>query len=143
VTRWIPIAMTVSVLANSACWPVHAEEFVGPFPSWADLKRDYGAVGDGQADDTAALQRALDDLTRREKSCVLYVPAGSYRITDTIKSRRKAHHDGMGIAVVGEDPTRTVIRWDGAAKGTMVHFDAWYSRIGRLTLDGAGKAAIA
>jgi hypothetical protein len=49
----------------------------------------------------------------------------------------------MGITVVGEDPAQTIIRWDGATKATMVHYDAWYSRIARLTLDGAGTAAIA
>jgi hypothetical protein len=46
---------------------VEDDEFVGPFPSWRDAKRDYGAVGDGRADDTAALQRGLDDLVKHEK----------------------------------------------------------------------------
>ena len=36
------------------------EEFTGPFPSWRDARRNYGARGDGKADDTAALQRALE-----------------------------------------------------------------------------------
>ena len=29
------------------------EEFLGPFSSWRDLRRDYGAIADGHADDTA------------------------------------------------------------------------------------------
>ena len=36
-----------------------ADEFVGPFNSWADLQDDYGAVGNGVADDTAALGSAV------------------------------------------------------------------------------------
>ena len=47
------------------------EEFAGPFPSWANVRRDYGAKGDGQADDTAAIQKALDDLRQHKKFCVL------------------------------------------------------------------------
>lgn len=39
---------------------------------------DFGAVGDGVADDTAAIQAAINN------SQVLFFPAGTYRITDTL-----------------------------------------------------------
>jgi len=119
------------------------EEFVGPFPSWRDLRRDFGAVGDGKADDTAPFQRALDGLVKHTDSCVLYLPPGTYRLTDTVRTIRKAHTDCQGVAIVGEDPARTVLRWDGPKGGTMFQWDAWYSKISRLTFDGAGSAAVA
>lgn len=50
--------------------------------------RDFGAVGDGEADDTAAINRALFQLYCRENNTEirrsLYFPAGTYRVTDTI-----------------------------------------------------------
>src|SRR5262249_47477346 len=94
-----------------------SEEFTGPFPSWRDLRRDYKAVGDGKVDDTAALQKALDDLIKHQKACVLYIPSGTYRLTDTVKTVRKAHTDCQGIAVIGEDPATTTLIWDGAKGG--------------------------
>lgn len=142
--QWVGL-LVLAVLgtagAVSAAEPGATEEFVGPFPSWRNLRRDYGAVGDGKADDTAALQRALDDLTKHEKSCVLFIPKGTYRLTATVKTVRKEHSDGMGIAVIGEDPATTVLRWDGPQGGTLFQWDAWYSKISRLTLDGANRAA--
>ena len=44
--------------------------------------RDYGAKGDGVADDTAAIQACANDLVF--KGGVMYFPAGKYYITDTI-----------------------------------------------------------
>jgi len=54
---------------------------------FADV-RDFGAVGDGEADDTAAINRALFQLYCRENNTqirrALYFPAGTYRVTSTI-----------------------------------------------------------
>jgi len=125
----------------SAAWT--DEEFVGPLAGWKNVKTDYGAIGDGRADDTAAIQRALDELRKHESSCVLYFPAGTYRITDTLKTVRKAHTECMGVSIVGEDPASTIIRWDGPKDGMMLKYDAWYSTIRRITLDGAGRAGVA
>jgi hypothetical protein len=52
-----------------------------PMAEWVNV-RGLGVVGDGRADDTAAIQRAID--TRR----VLYFPAGFYKVTDGLKLRR-------------------------------------------------------
>lgn len=61
--------------------------------SWVNA-RDYGAVGDGLHDDTAALQRAL------EENRAVYLPQGSYRVTDTLRLQK----DG---ALLGFNPIST------------------------------------
>ena len=117
---------------------VGTEEFVGPFPSWLDVKRDFGAIGDGQADDTDALQSALDQLGQGErKRTVLFLPAGTYRIT---RGLRMVSH--MHVGVLGEHPSRTIIKWDGDQDGgVMLHCNGVrYSRFGRITWDGSGKS---
>jgi hypothetical protein len=135
------ILVAVWVGTASLAWAAEpTEEFVGPFPSWRNVQRDYGARGDGQADDTMALQRALDELTKHTDFCVLYLPAGTYRMTRTLMTVRKAHTDCQGVAVIGEDPAHTVLRWEGENNGTMVQWDAWYSKISRVTFEGAGHA---
>ena len=139
--NWSILAALSVWWADSALLAELTEEFIGPFPNWADVKRDYGAVGNGQVDDTAALQKALDELTKHTNSCVLYVPAGKYRLTGTLKTVRQAHTDCQGVAVIGEDPARTILSWDGTNGGTMFQWDAWYSKISRLTFDGASRAA--
>jgi len=59
-----------------------------PLPEMVDVPvrnvRDFGAQGDGEHDDTAAFQEALDD----NGPLVVAVPAGRYVITDFIDIRR-------------------------------------------------------
>ena len=40
--------------------------------------RDFGALGDGVCDDTAALQAAIDEGART--GCAVYIPPGRYRV---------------------------------------------------------------
>lgn len=120
---------------------VYRDEFIGPFPSWANVKTDYGAAGDGVADDTAAIQRALDALRNPDTpKRVLYFPAGTYRIAETIELLRETHTESQGVSIYGEDPESTIIRWDGPEGGAMFQYNPWFSVMGRLTLDGGGTA---
>ncbi len=141
------LLLLIGLLLASSSWAANGdtagEEFVGPFPSWRDLKRDYGAKGDGQANDTEELQRALMDLTQHADFSVLYVPAGVYRLTEPVRTLRRQHTDALGVALIGEDPATTVFLWDGPRGAPILTWDAWYSKISRLTLDGAGRAGAA
>jgi len=124
--------------------PTNDAHFFGPFASWLDVKRNFGAAGDGRSDDTAALQRALDALRPPDsKAAVLYLPAGTYRITRSLEVNRESHAESMHISILGEHPDVVRLVWDGERDGVMVRYDAWYARMGRLTLDGRGKAKTA
>ena len=56
--------------------------------------KDFGAVGDGVADDTAAVQAAVNAA-----NCV-YFPAGTYKVTERIlgKSNLTIRGDGPGVS---------------------------------------------
>jgi len=97
------------------------------------VQNECGAVGDGKADDTAAVQKGLD-LIRPEDSRrkILYFPAGTYRITGTIKAIREKHRECQGVGLQGEGPDQSVIVYDGAGNEPMLQWGAWYSTIRSL-----------
>jgi hypothetical protein len=46
--------------------------------------REFGARGDGKADDSAAIQAAIDKAEHHAREGIVFVPAGRYRLTRTI-----------------------------------------------------------
>jgi hypothetical protein len=113
------------------------EEFVGPFASWANVKTNYGAAGDGVTDDIGAIQKGLNALSPNNPT--LYFPAGTYRITGALNLAGQQY-----VNVIGQDPAVTTILWAGAGGGTMLYLNGVaYSRFDRLTFNGQGNAAVA
>jgi len=115
-------------------------EALGPFASWRTAK-SYGAVGDGVADDTAALQRALDELVQPGSAKVLHLQAGTYRLTATLKF--DATKETYGAALIGDDPATTRIVWDGPVGAPMLIANGGvHTSFARITWDGRSKAGI-
>lgn len=75
---------------------------------FADV-RDFGAIGDGVADDTEAINRALNQLYCRETNTqirrTLYFPAGIYRITESlvIPTYAKLVGEGADCSIINLD----------------------------------------
>jgi hypothetical protein len=115
-----------------------SDEFVGPFASWKNLKTDFGAVGNGVADDTSKLQAALTYISTSGNAPVLFVPAGTYLITSVATL-----FNALGAAIVGADPTTTTFKWGGSSGGTLLHIDGvTLSAFKRITFDGNSSAGI-
>jgi len=78
---------------------------------------NFGVVKDGLADDTPALQAAIDALfspnTDRINRAILYIPAGTYRITQPLEIPSFAQIIGAGIE-------NTVLVSDGVSVFTTI-----------------------
>ncbi len=100
----VPAAAAQSVFTTRLDDP--AAVYLGP--------RDFGAVGDGVADDTAGLQAAIDKAATSPNGGILFVAPGRYRLTHTVYVWR-------GIRVIGYGATRPVLvlgdRTPGYQKG--------------------------
>lgn len=120
----IPIALLVCLATLSAAvenpydLPMPADARV------ADVKRDYGAKGDGVSDDTAAIRAAIQaniDADRYGGMVIVYLPKGTYLISGPIEGRigETGWSNGWrsGLVLWGESRTGTVIRLKDACEG--------------------------
>jgi hypothetical protein len=96
----VPLLMAAgSVLACQPAWAGPSVFLSAPDDSKAIT---VNAVGDGRADDTAAIQAALDSAASRGAGSIVYLPSGRYRITRTLVV-------SPGTRVFGVGKTRPVL----------------------------------
>lgn len=62
----------------------------------------FAVHGDGSADDTAALQQAIDKVVETQHEGIVFLPSGRYRLTHTI-------HIWPGVRLIGYGATRPVL----------------------------------
>jgi hypothetical protein len=122
--------------------------------------KDFGAVGDGVTDDTAAIQAAIDSLVAGE--CLVFPAATAYRITSgldfTGKARCKFDFNDQYINATGFAAPGTALYFTGIEQSTVrgiflvgnanvtigVHFDAGVgqrtisAKIDRVYVNGCG-----
>jgi hypothetical protein len=78
-----------------------------------DARRDFGARGDGSADDTEAIQRTIDAAAAASGDAIAYLPTGRYLITSTLRITGRDY-------VVSGSGWCTQLIWKGPPDGTMV-----------------------
>ncbi|MBE7464832.1 MAG: hypothetical protein HS116_15260 [Planctomycetes bacterium] len=102
------------------------------YPVFANVKdAAYGAVGDGTADDTAAIQKAIDACP--EKHAVL-LPAGTYRLTAQLNMVKN------GVVLRGEGPDKTKLINTADEKHAIL-FGGWDNPWGSKIVKGFAKGS--
>jgi hypothetical protein len=107
--------------------------------------KDFGALGNGVADDTAAIQAAIDAVDAAGGGEV-HIPRGSYVITSRINLKKRVSIIGAGMSNDGVTPlsntSGTLIRQTTNAADAFYleanGFDTGYIRIENLSIEGKG-----
>ncbi len=76
---------------------------------------DFGAVGDGKTDDTAALQKAITE-SRNHGGRIVYLPAGTYLISDKLTYGDNLEQAKF-LTVQGQGREQSIIRLKDSAPG--------------------------
>ena len=111
---------------------------------WVNVKTDPAltvhAVGNGTTDDTNAIQQALDLVSTSDDKSVVYLPAGTYRISQTLYWTT-GQYCIKGRALYGCG-SNTTVQWYGASDGVMfLSTGNSKARYYGIKWDGRGVAA--
>ena len=158
--RKLPAALLALVLvvsyqvASAAPCPALPVLNWEPRSDWISVK-DHGAVGDGKADNTEAIQAILSQV---KTGMTIYFPPGTYRLTRTVNllnanPRRNVkptdgyHHLGdpndlIGVTLIGHGRESRLV-WDGHDGDSLLQTEGMtFSRIVGLDFDGGGRASV-
>ncbi|MFD0671342.1 right-handed parallel beta-helix repeat-containing protein [Cohnella sp. GCM10027633] len=93
-----------------------------PDKSVINVKTDYGAVGDGVANDTAPLLKAIQEAIRRQ-GATIYLPSGTYR-TAPIEATGSFGivGDGDTSVLYSEDRSKSVLKVNSATGVSFSNF---------------------
>ena len=105
--------------------------------------KDFGAVGDGVHDDTAAIQAAIASIA--DVGGIVFLPSGKYAISSTLilgNGTTTSVSTQNGISVRGASAYSTSIEWVGAAGGQIAAIAGICqgNSFGDLTMDGKNIA---
>lgn len=90
--------------------------------------KDFGAVGNGTTDDTAAIQAAVDALSAAGVGGTVYLPAGTYKVTSNISITWPNGADS-------NTPARITLRGEGADISYIYDYRAGSPTGGCITID--------
>lgn len=111
-------------MALALWFPVTKAAWAETFPADAGALnvRDFGARGDGKTDDTAAFLAAVaasggDTGAAFWQDKIVFVPNGTYLISQPILKRYANGRFASGLALIGESRTNTILRLPDRAPG--------------------------
>ena len=120
-------------LKASEALPAPSDESGHVGPRQALNVRDYGAMGDGSTDDTAAIQRAVTAAVARQVE--VYIPGGTYLVSAAITSTT-----GTVIKGAGQDKTTISSTHGGAIfVSSTVSTRTYRWHISNMRLNGPGS----
>lgn len=118
VRRRIPpsyaFAIALLVFATLQIPSVRAEGIAFPKDAGVLNVRDFGAKGDGRADDTRAIQDALANHPNEGR--IVYLPNGTYLISGTLRWPSAAG-DSRGTILQGQNRDKTIVRLKDSCTG--------------------------
>ena len=92
---------------------------------------DFGAVGDGVTDDTAAIQAAINAVNTLPMNGVVYLPSGTYKITTALSVP-------YGVSIFGDGGTASIIQAEGC---NGLNFTSFSYSIGSMFYEDFGLTA--
>lgn len=133
-TVW-PVCASLTVTQDAAFFrsAVLGTWSVGGFSEALDLRKDFGAIGNGVADDTAAVQAVLNS-TQVHSNLVVFVPPGTYRLTQTCTLGNGTEGIQPRLVMVGLDASNTIFRWAGLGTGPMFEFVGYSPEFGGISI---------